>query len=171
MTLPVPDDYGKIVDAVCGTVRVSALFRPAARIEAVPGPISDDWLSKVSINHGAVFAAVAAVDGIESAGAGKEVHTLNLGLYVVPAPAAMTRQAAALLSEVSMLASLIREQRWGLGGAGAPKRFRAMNRWSRALDGKGTSLWLLDWIQLFHMADSGLLRDPVGVSDPVAANA
>lgn len=146
-------DYGQVLDAIAEAVRASKLFKPAARVEPAPGPLSEAWLKKNSLPHGGAFSALAGIAGIERLSNGLHRHTLNLGLYFIPEPGNRKRQAREIASDVSRIIGTISMNRFGLAGARLPEKLRAANRYSAALDEKGSTLWTVDWSQDVLLAD------------------
>lgn len=146
-------DYGDILEAIAATIRGTGRFKPAAKIEPAPGPLSENWLKENSLPHGGALTAVAGINSIKRNANATHWHDLNLGLYLIPAPQQRGRQAKDLAQDVSEIIGLISLNRWELSGVKAPTNLRAANRYSATLDRKGSTLWTIDWRQEFMLVD------------------
>ncbi|MEL6503484.1 MAG: hypothetical protein AAFQ10_03415 [Pseudomonadota bacterium] len=161
--LPTTSSYSHILDKLAAEIRATGIFKPAARIEPAPGPLSENWLQKNALPHGGALPAIAGLAGVDVLTNGMKKHQLNMGLYFIPAPANRARQASDLADDVSAIVNLIEGNRWGLAGTGKPDKLRASNRYSVNLDKQGTSLWTIDWTQTFYLEGHGQRAERLGL--------
>lgn len=155
--------YSDILNAVVVDIKASGVFKSGARIEAAPGPLSENFLKSNSMPHGGAFAALSGVKKVSRHSNGMPVHELGLGLYIIPAPARRKRQASDMAKDVSDILGRINLTRWGLSGAKTPEKISASNRYTPTLDKAGTSLWIIEWLQAFLLSDQDAAAKRLGL--------
>ena len=172
--LPLATGYDDIVQRMAEFVRGLGLLKAGATIEPIGRPMTEEWLSKNAVRHGAACPSIAGVDRVELLANGIEKHVLSVGLYVVPDSDRGKRQDAEMLRDVGAIVSAVKNETFGLRHASTPNGLRAVNRNSPSLAKAGSCLWMIDWRQAFGILDvaSSAPRTAVdGLGNQVAGGA
>ncbi|MBD8890901.1 hypothetical protein [Roseibium litorale] len=156
MSAPVsPTSYSAIQDQIAGRLEASGLLKQGARIEAAPGNLTEAWLKTNSLpRQGAALIATGLLYGVRHEASGAQMHTLGLGLFLVPEIGKRERQASSLVDLTGVVVRWIDRNRFGLSGARQPSNLSARNLYSPTLDSRGTTLWQIEWRQEFHLFDA-----------------
>lgn len=150
-----PATYSAIQDQIAECLKASGLLKQGARIEAAPGNLTEAWLKTNSLpRQGAALIATGLLYGVRHEPSGSQLHTLGLGLFLVPEIGKRDRQAASLVDLTGTVVSWIDRNRFGLAGARLPSNLSARNLYSPTLDKKGTTLWQIEWRQEFHLFEA-----------------
>ncbi|EFO30936.1 hypothetical protein TRICHSKD4_4536 [Roseibium sp. TrichSKD4] len=168
-----PRSYSAIQIAIVAAIDAAGLFRKGAMVKAAPGHLSEQWLVNNTVpNQGCALVAIGRLVEVARHANGVPIHTLRLGVFLIPAPDKRNTQALHLSDAAFEMVDFITGQggnRFGISGASVPKNLTAANNYSQSLDRKGSTLWTIEWTQSFHIfgSDNALRGGPQvgGIAD------